>query len=479
MKNTVHPVSPLTRLQPQRHAPLVLVLLAALAADGCSLLNNTPFVAPQAPLPAQFAHRTKPDAEAAKPVVDAWWREFGDAQLDGFVDQVFAHNADLASAGIKLRRAAANAGLDEHALWPTPSATLASTSSRQLKEPHQTTHDHSVTLGLGWEVDLWNKLGAARDASAWELQASSEDRDETALTLSGSAAQLYWQAAYLQQRLALSAQSVAYAEQTLQLAQAKLAAGAASELDELEAEQSLETQKAAHTLLLQQAVENRNAIDLLLDGSQLAAALPARLPDGALPVVAAGLPADLLARRPDVRAAELRVREALATVDASRAAFYPDLTLTGSLGGSSDRLRDVLTSPFAALASQLTLPFLDWKTHQLNLEVSQADFDLTVVDFRQTLYGALQDVDNALSARLQYARQGESLERAMRAAQKVEAMYEIRYRAGASTLQDWLDAQEKRRSAEVSWAENRYNRLVNHATLCLALGGRVATPAAP
>ena len=106
-----------------------------------------------------------------------------------------------------------------------------------------------------------------------------------------------------------------------------------------------------------------------------------------------------------------------------------------------------------------------------NAAIAQTDYERAVVQFRQTLYQALADVDNALSARRQYAEQAVQLEQSLADARRAERLYEVRYRAGAVALKPWLDAQEKRRNAEIALAENRLNRLVNHATLYQALGG--------
>jgi outer membrane protein TolC len=198
---------------------------------------------------------------------------------------------------------------------------------------------------------------------------------------------------------------------------------------------------------------------------------PARLPRYPLPDARAGVPAELLGRRPDLRAAELRLREALATVDATRASFYPPLTLTGALGSASPTLSDILRNPIGSLGAGLTLPFLQWNQMQLNIKISKADYEERVVNFRQSLYQAMADVENALSNRAQLALQAAQLDASLSAARQAERLYEVRYRAGAVPLKDWLDAQEKRRTAEIARDENMLNRLVNQVTVYQALGG--------
>lgn len=457
MTKTSHPRMPLCC------AALMLFLLG-----GCASLTRTQYLAPEASIPTAWAHAdSTPAADSTR-----WWQAFGDAQLDTLIDQVLARNADLAAAGIKLQRARLNTGLAEDKFIPAVGASVGNSLSKSLKGAGDINRSYSATTTLSWEADLWGKLASTRDAAQWEARATEQDKANTALALIGSTARLYWQIGYLNQRIALSSQSIAYTERTQALVRRKFEAGAISRLDLLQAEQDLAAQQASQTQLIQQREEARTEFALLFDGPPgKSFTEPQTVPAGSFPGVAADLPADILARRPDLRAAELRLRATLASGDASRLAYYPSLSLTGSLGSSSDKLRDVLSNPVAALASELALPFLQYREMKLKTGVAQADYDLAVIQFRQSLYSALGDVENALSARAQYVQQGEFLSRSLAAAQGAEKINEARYQAGAIPLQTWLDSQEKRRSAEASLAENRYNQLASQITLNLALGG--------
>jgi len=446
---------------------LLTPLLAAALLAGCAS-TQAPYAAPQASVPAQWPHGAR-DARAA---TGAWWTAFGDPALDQLVQAALAANNDLAAAGIRVRRAQLQAGLADTNLRPQLSGSVSSSAARSL-DGGGTTRASSSTLGASYEVDLWNRLGAQRDAARWEAQATVQDREATAQALVGTTATLYWQLGYLRERITAAEASVAYAERTQALVQAQYRAGAVSSLEVAETTQTVASQRAALSQLQQQQVEAANALALLFDGQQpdAAAQAPQQLPRTALPAVAEGLPAELLGRRPDLRAAELRLRESYATIDATRASYYPALTLTGALGGSSSALFNVLQNPLATLGAGLSLPFLQRTRMDLNIQVSQTQYEEAVVNFRQTLYQALADVDNALSARSRYAEQAVQLEQSLAAAQQAERLYETRYRLGAVPLRTWLDAQQTRRSAETALAENRYNQLVNHATLSKALGG--------
>src|SRR5690606_8527395 len=156
-------------------------------------------------------------------------------------------------------------------------------------------------------------------------------------SLVGTTASLYWQVAYLNQRIESGQQSIDYARKTLELVRVQHVAGSVTGLEEAQAQQTLASQEASQSQLVQQRVEARNALAILFDGPPSQTLGEAqRLPDTALPPVEAGLPASVLARRPDLRAAELRLRSSLATVDVTRTSYYPTLSLTGSLGGTSN-----------------------------------------------------------------------------------------------------------------------------------------------
>lgn len=400
-----------------------------------------------------------------------WWQGLQEPVLTQLIQDALARNNNLAQAAIKVRRAQLVAGQAASDQLPSLSVKGSSTASRQL-DGGPTTRLSSVTAGASWEVDLWGRLASLRSAADWEAQASEQDRQAAAMSLVGTVANLYWQVAYLNQRVQASQQSIDYARQTLKLVEAQYKVGATSGLEVAQATQALATQEASHTQWLQQRVQARNALAILFDAPpSVTTKETLRLPEGTLPDVQPGAPASLLVRRPDLQAAELRLRKSLASVDASRASFYPTLSLTGSVGGSSTALSNVLSDPVGTLGAGLVLPFVQWRDMQRSVDISQTDYEVAVLGYRQSWYQALSDVENALSARVQYEHQGVQLALAVKAAQDGERLSEARYRAGAVPLKTWLDAQEARRQAENNLAANRLNRLNALVTLYQSAGG--------
>ena len=454
---------------PARPAYRLLAALLVIFLTACAAMVRTEYQRPALDLPDRW--QTQSETGAQMLAADRWWQMFDDPQLDRLIALALKTNNDLAAAAIKVRKARLQAGLD--ATNRTPDLAVgANTGTQRDLESGGSVRSTSASASLTWELDLWGKLAGSRNAADWEARATEEDRAAAALALIGTTADLYWQIAYLNQAIRTGQESVAYAGQTLDLVRAKFEAGAVSDLDRLLAEKDLESQKADLADLEQQMIEVRNGLAILFDQApgQLMAGAQA-LDDLSIPAVAAGIPVSVLSNRPDLKAVEMRLHATLEEANVTRAGYYPRLSLTSSLGTSSAELLNLLRNPVAALGADLALPFVQWNQARLNTRIAEAAYEQAVVEFRQTLYEALKDVENALAARSHYLTREGSLRRTAVLAQKTERLAEIRYRAGQTGVQEWLDAQQGRRTAQLALANNRYDRLKNMMSLCQALGG--------
>lgn len=462
----------------------VALLALALLLAGCGAAQTTPYATPEVTMPAdwQGSKSTKKNAEARTETGitanDLATRALGfkDPELGRLLALALRRNNDLAAAAVRVRQARIEAGLKADALWPAVAAEVNGNYSRALDNATNE-NSHSASGTLSYEVDLWGKLARKRDMATWEADATEEDRQSAVLSLIGTTAELYFKIAYLNESIALGQASIARALKALELAQVRHSTGADSSLEELEAQRSLASLQASQKDLLRQRALKRNAMAILFNRPPEGVVTdPKRLPRRPLPTVEEGLPAQMLGRRPDLQAAELRLRKALANVDVTRTSYYPTLALTGTLGSTSLALVEVVKHPVASLLASLTFPFLQWNEMQLNIKLAKAEYEEAVINFRQTLYEALKEVEDALSSRQYYAAQGANLQEALATAQTVEGMYETRYRVGSDSMQVWLDAQENRQEAEISLLDNRMNRLVNYLILYQALGGEPVKP---
>ena len=177
-----------------RLSSLALVLLLA----GCAGLLKTPYRRPELNTPTQWQHVSAAQSTVA---TSEWWKAFGDPQLDALVEQVLTRNNDLAAAGIQVRRAWLQAGLAADKQNPSLSANASASHSRKLSDEKPLSHSYSASASVSYEVDLWGRLARARDAAEWEAKATEEDRAYTAWALVATTTKLYWQIAYLNERI--------------------------------------------------------------------------------------------------------------------------------------------------------------------------------------------------------------------------------------------------------------------------------------
>ena len=441
---------------------------------GCAAVVKTPYQTPAVQTPSQFQYDKATSQQRQQALyADQWWTLFGDAQLNQLVDAVLAKNADLAVAGMTLKQARLQAELAENQQKPRVSSTVSTGHIFDLNDGSDTSSGLSAKAGLSYEVDLFGKLARQTEAKRWEALATEQDLQATAQSLIGTTAKLYWQLAYYNESRTTAEQSLATSQKLYDLVKVQYQAGAVSGLDLTQAEQSVQSQKASLSQIQQSLVETRTAIAVLLHMpvQQLSIDEPQRLPRLALPSIAAGLPADILSRRPDLKAAELRLRESLATKDATTASYYPSISLTGNLGSSSTSLTQLLKNPALTLGASLSLPFLQYNDMKRDLAISQLDYEKAIVQYRQTLYQAFADVENALSARTELSQQVQLQQRNLELAEKVERLTQVRYRYGAVALKTLLDQQETTRTARLTLVNTKQSQYNAYVTLMQALGG--------
>ncbi|ELO1777085.1 efflux transporter outer membrane subunit [Vibrio fluvialis] len=442
------------------------IALCVLLATGCVARSELP--EQNVTVPEQWqTGQTQSETQA----ISQWWTSFGDPQLNQWVEKVLATNSDLAIATLTLKQARLEAGLATSDTYPDVSASVSGERSKPL-DGGDRSKSYQASLSVSYELDLWGKLSAAKDAAMWTALATQQEREATAQSLVATTAQLYWQIGYLNQRVELSNNDINDAKETLALTQSQYRHGSVTRVNVLEAERTLAGLEATHRDYLQQRTETVNAFAILFDQppQDLATSIPA-LPDYAVPTIEAGVPADVLNRRPDVKQSLFELKSVLATKDNTDTNYFPSLTLTGALGGSSTELRKLLSDPIGTLGADLTLPFLNWNEMQLNRDIAQVKYESAIISYRKTLYAALQDVDNALSAKENYEFQAEKLQKQYDSAAEVARIYKSQYEYGAIDITTLLDAQENERSAKASLLENRYNQLVNIATVYQSLGG--------
>ncbi len=447
-----------------RHAGM---LAAGLWLAGCAVQQVPADRAPPE-LPARWAAGFE---AAGDGVTAGWWHSFGSAELAAQIEQAQARSLDVAAAAARVRQASASADIAGAALAPELAASLDAGREGRIGGAAVGGNRFGAGLSASYEVDFWGRQQAARDGALFALQASVFDRDTVRLTVTASVANAWLQAVALCERIGIGERNLQSAQRLLALVESRVRAGAATLLELAQQRGLVASQQRELAALRQQAGEARTALGVLL-------ARPAGVPVGcaplaslAVPDVAAGLPAELLARRPDIARAEARLAAADASVAAARAAMLPALTLSGGIGTGGDRLRRVFDNPLYSLATGMAAPIFDGGRLAAGHELAQAQREELLADYHRAIVEAFGDVEVALNTQAgvqaQAAAQAEELEQARRALDLAES----RYRAGAQTLLTLLDAQRTLYAAQDAAARLKAQRLQAAVALYRALGG--------
>ncbi|HCD7253862.1 TPA: TolC family protein [Citrobacter farmeri] len=442
-----------------------LLLPVLLLLSGCSALTRSDYQRPLLSLPTQWQPATDTVSEYG-------WQRFGDPRLARVIEQVLESNNDLAAAAITVQQARVAAGLTNTNMTPDVAVSGSASNSKNVRRGTSSQESYSSGITIAWELDLWGKLARTREQSEWEAVASEQDYHATVLTTMGTTAQLYWRIALYNQQIRNQRDGLGISQQTVQQVQSWFNAGKVGQLDVLQSQQALLERENQWRTLVQQRQNTRNALALLLNrpAEQHADEAPALDVNQQVPI-AQKTPLRVIAQRPDIQAAESRLRAALAGYDASRLQFYPALSLDASLNAGSQIFSQWFSDPIRSIGGALTLPFIQWNTQQLTVKQADLAVKQAAITFRSTAYAALAEVDEAMENRLSADEQRARLHQSLALSQRRLTLTESRYRAGAVDFQTLLDAQDDLLTLENSLAQTQYDYLYATLQLWLAQGG--------
>ena len=447
---------------------LAVLLAVACGLAGCSLVPayDRPSV------PTQAAWGTPPSAASTAVSVTAdWWQRFASPELDQLMAEALAANQDLAAAIARIDQARASTRIAGAPLLPSIDA--AGSASRTRTRTSQRTRNSSsgqALLTASYEVDLWGKNAAGLEAAQHALNATTFDGDALALVVQSEVASTYFDAVALKQRLAIARENLAAASQVLKLVQIQMAQGAATALDLAQQRTAVATFEAQIPTLEQQLEADQSSLAILLGRAPGNTNVEmAKLDALTLPTIAAGQPADLLGRRPDIAEAEANLKAANADIGVARAAFYPSLTLSASAALSG--LATSGTSTAASLAAGLVAPIFEGGQLEGQLDLTKARKQELVATYRQTVLTSFKEVEDALSTVETSAARVKSLQTAADQAREAFRLAQLSYGAGATDFLTVLDAQRTLLDNEDSLVQAQSDRLTAAAGLFKALGG--------
>jgi NodT family efflux transporter outer membrane factor (OMF) lipoprotein len=458
--------------------------LSLFLLGGCTVGPN--YQRPKLATPAQFRAPEPLPAPEAYSIADLKWFElFRDEQLQALIRRALVQNYDLRDAVARVEAARANLGITRSNQFPQFGASGGVEINRFSRDgstplpasflPSQNRNFGEASLGLlSFEIDLWGKLRRATEAARANLLSADENRKAVIVTLISDVATSYLSLRELDYELEISNRTLETRQESLDLTKSRQKGGVGTLLDLRQAEQLVDTAAETIPVIEQEIEQTENQIHLLLGeppgsvprGPSLAAQ---ELP----PDVPAGLTSALLERRPDIRAAEQDLIAANAEIGVARAQYFPQLTLSGFLGGQSTQLANLISGPTSVwnLAPQLAQPIFTAGRLKSGVRLAEADREHTLVLYEKTIQTAFTEVSNGLIAHQRVRESRVRQEELVYALEDRLRLAYLRYRGGVDTQLDALDADRDLFTAQLSLSQIRLSEVLTVVQLYKALGG--------
>jgi multidrug efflux system outer membrane protein len=460
--------------------PAALLAAFILPATGCGKVGPE-YIRPTPvfEIPGSFQHAAR---EGPSPTGERWWLLFGDDELAGLVDLALENNLDLREATSRILEAEAEWIRARSFRYPAL-GLQAGVSRQELPETvtgfgdgSLNTESYDLSLAAAYEVDLWGRLARADEAARAELLESEENRATIAQTLVSQVVRGYLLTRVLEKRLVIARSSIMTFEKSLEVIEGRYRRGLGTSLD---VRRSRRTLKSAEALIPELKEElGRAQIELTALLGQYPRTAPAREPSlvahSDLPSIPPGLPSDLLQRRPDIRAAESRLRALNARIGQAAAERYPAIILTGTLGSASVELQDLLIpeSLLWRLALGLTQPLFDAGEREAAQQAAEARYQQAVSAYFKTILEAFGEVERSLLVQKRQKERVDFLREAFEEAKASQSEAQVRYLRGLEDYLTVLESQRTRYQLEDELVLTELALLTSLVTLYRALGGR-------
>jgi len=458
-------------------------LASALLLAGCVNLAPT-YNRPEAPVPAAWPATASGAGGLAAPAAEIAWRDFFvDGRLRRVVELSLDNNRDLRIALLNIEKARAAYGIQQADQLPSVSASGGGTASRSSADLSSSgrgsvSHQYSASLAMAsYELDFWGRIRNLSDAALQNYLATEQSQRSTQISLVAEVANAWLTLSADQSRLALARDTLKSQQRSFELSGKRHDLGAASGLDLVSAQTSVESARADVAAYTAQVAQDRNALVLLVGGEVPDDLLPGALAPAAsvsaLVSVPADLPSSVLQQRPDVLAAEHTLRAANADIGAARAAFFPSITLTASAGTASDTLSRLFRSGNGiwSFAPAVHLPIFDGGANRASLASAQAEQAIQVATYEKTLQTAFREVADVLATRSTLDERLAAQQALADATAKLYDLTQARQRSGADSALDVLSSQRSLYSAQQTLITLRLAEQSSRITLYKVLGG--------
>jgi len=460
------------------------IAVVAVTLTGCTVGPN--YKQPQIAVPPSFrAPEPLPESHGALLADLKWFEVFRDPQLDDLIKVALFQNYDLRDAVARVDEARASLGITRSNQYPQVSASGNLQFTRLSRDgqsplPPSSIQNQNRNWGeaalslLSFQVDLWGQLRRATEAARANLLNADWNRKTVITTVVSQVAADYFQLLELDSELRISESTLETRQESLKLTLDREAHGIATQLDVRQAEQLVETAAESIPQLKQQIEQTEDQISLLLGKNPGSIAREGRFnEDYPLPEVPAGLPSALLERRPDIRAAEQALIATNANIGVARAQYFPQISLTGSIGGQSSTLANLFSGPAStwSFVPQVTQPIFAAGRLKNNVRLAEAEREDAQVAYEKSIRTAFQEVSDTLIAHRRTRESRVEQQKLVIALQDRKRLAYRRYEGGVDTQLNALDADRDLLSAELTLEQVRYAELVSVVQLYRAIGG--------
>ena len=461
-----------------------LVLMLAMLLSACSLAPH--YDRPEQEMPKQW----RAGDMGSAPLHTDWWNRFNDPVLSELVEEALKNNQDLAESMAKIESAAAKVGVGTAALMPVINGTgsaaahgasekAANTVPFDQSKMSRSTTAYQGALSASWELDFWGKIRNQYTMLSDILMNTVIGYEALRLSVAGQTAQGYFALLAQDMQLDTARRTLKSREQSFQIYTARYKQGDITELDWQRARAEVETARAqVHTstvdvdkaeagLAVLLGRSPRDIMDRAMKRGQGIHMLPAP------PVLPAGLPSDLLERRPDVRAAEFSIMAYNANIGVARAQFFPSISLTGMLGSLSASVGNLFTGPAGtwSYGASGTVPLLDFGRNWYNLKDAEAQKKAAIAVYRKTVQSAFEDIRTSLTSQREADHIVRSMQTQVESLRRAAQIASLQYDNGYTDYLTVLDAERQLFAAELRLATSLRDRLDSVVSVCMALGG--------
>ena len=403
-----------------------------------------------------------------------WWKAYNNDELNYLTSFALKNNPDMLKAAVKIQKQLANLNLSEADLFPTLTGSLGASSKKKLNDGKKSTQTFSGELALNYEIDLYGKIADARDAQEFELNATVADAESARLSVVNSVVDLYFNLLYLRDTIELTQKNIDTYSSLLDIASARFNTGKADKLEITQARQSLIAEQTALLNAQTQYKEMEQSLRDVLnlkpsDGFVLGKASILKQP---LLTPHLSVPVSVLANRPDLTAAQYRLKKAFKTVKVSEKGWYPTISLNGAIGSSSGRAKSTFDFPYLLGGVSVNLPFLDWNSVKNNVKIAKADYDIALIDFKDALAQALNEVAYYSFAYGKTEHIYANVEKTVENNRQITAYYRARHQAGKASFKDVLQAVADENAAQKNLLAQKYQLIKYENLLFKAMAGR-------